>query len=148
MIANFMSLLPYDFKPAILVLAFGPLDLFMTNEMVESRRANRLPECFQFVSRAFGEQLDAAIRQVTNHAGDFKTSGGRFYRIAKANTLHVTGIVYLHSLAVHSQSMCHKGHHPGRKINVPGLTAGMKPHPADPCNDFLGLFGAFLKGDR
>src|SRR5437899_2717464 len=102
MMANFMARLSYYFKPAKLVCCFVPTHIFFQNKMIQTRLANRLPQRFQLVLRAFGHQFDPAIRQIANRAGHLEPAGDRFCRIAKADALHPARVTNLHSLAIRS----------------------------------------------
>src|ERR1051325_3860177 len=88
MIANFMQLLSYDFKPAKFIFCFSPTDVFFLYKMLKTGIPDALTKGFQFIFAAFGEQLDPAIRQIPHRTGNFVSIGRRLHTIPKADTLH------------------------------------------------------------
>ena len=69
-------------------------------DMVRHLFADRGEEPSQFVSRPFGYQLDAAIRQVANKPGHNEAARQVTHRIAKAHSLHVPGVVDFAALGI------------------------------------------------
>ena len=75
----------------------------------DSRLQNGLLELFQFRPFAFGQQLHPAIRQITNLSGDIKTTGHRFCRVAKPDSLHPSGVEDMKSLALRARPQRGRG---------------------------------------
>ena len=100
MIANFMQLLPYNFKSVKLTSGFLPGHIFLPNEMVQTRLANRLPKRFQFVFGPFRDQLHPAAGQIADRARYVEASGDRFDRVAEPDALHLTRVNNLYSPAI------------------------------------------------
>lgn len=96
-----MPYLSDDFKPAKFAHRIAPLNCFITNKVTQPFLSYGLPKGLQFFFRAFGDQLDPAIRQVTDRACHLKTGGNRLHSITKSDALHATRIKNLHSLALH-----------------------------------------------
>jgi hypothetical protein len=63
--------------------------------------ADCLSECFEFGARAFRDQFNATIRQVTHKAVNFKSGGDSFHHVTKTNALHMAGIKNLQAATVH-----------------------------------------------
>src|SRR6266850_2241782 len=130
MMAYFMTLLPYNFEPAKLVLIFAPIHVFFPNKMAEAGLANGLSEGLQFVLRAFRHHFDPAIEQIAHRAPHFKSGSHRFHAVAEADALHLAIVKNLHSFAIHNldRPMWHIRAARGRKITPPPvLTAKIKP---------------------
>ena len=49
---------------------------------------------------AFGDEFDAAVGQVADGAGDFKTGGDGLGGVAEPDALHAAGIKNIHAAAV------------------------------------------------
>src|ERR1035438_9248003 len=102
MIANFIYLLPYNFKSAKLAAGFLPGYIFLPDKMVQTRLANRLPKRFQLVFGPFRHQLHSPAGQIADRARHIKARGDGFHAIAKPDTLHLARVNDLHSPAIHS----------------------------------------------
>jgi len=105
-IANFMQLLPYNFKSTMLISGFLPGYIFLPNEMVQTRLANRLPKRFQFVFGSFRDQLHPAAGQIADQACYFKAGGDRFHGVTEPDALHLTRVKDLYSPANQSIHRC------------------------------------------
>jgi len=77
-----------NFKTAKFILCCGPIYLLVADKASKTFSADGGAERFEFRARAFGDELDAAVRQVVDDAGDFKTGGGGFGGVAEADALH------------------------------------------------------------
>src|SRR4051812_6111267 len=88
MIANFMQLLSYDFKPAKFIFWFSPTQIFFLYKMLKTGIPNALTKSFQFIFAAFGEQFDPTVGQIPHRTGNFVSVGDRLHTISKADTLH------------------------------------------------------------
>jgi hypothetical protein len=100
MIANFMQHLPYNFKSVKLISGFLPGYIFLPNEMVQTRLANRLPKRFQFVSGPFCYQFHPAAGQIAYRARYFEPGGDRFHGVTEPDALHLTRVKNLYSPAI------------------------------------------------
>jgi hypothetical protein len=78
-----------DFKAAKFIFCLRPLGLFLPDETADLRLSDGLKERFQFFPGPFGRQFHAAIFQIADHAGDFKTMREGSDRITEPDTLHV-----------------------------------------------------------
>ena len=65
-----------------------PTYLLIANKASKTFIANGSTECLKLLARAFSDQFDAAIGQIADNAGNFKTGGDGFDGVAKANALH------------------------------------------------------------
>src|SRR5512143_335102 len=101
-IANFIQLLPYNFKPAKLSPGLGPGNLFLPNKMVQPRLADRPTKGFQFIPHSLGSQLDCAVRQIADGARHLEASRDRLDAVTKTDTLHTARVKNLHSPSIHS----------------------------------------------
>ena len=75
MIANFISILSYDFKPAKFILCFAPVHVFLLDKMGEPRLANRVAERLELSFGAFGDQLHPPVRQIADRSQHFVAVG-------------------------------------------------------------------------
>src|SRR5690349_11077608 len=101
-IANFMFRLPYNFKPAKLILRIAPTHCFFLYKVAQSRIPDGLTEGLQLVLHAFSDQFDSAVAHVPDTSGDFKAGGNGLHCITKTHTLHVTRVKNLHPPSIHS----------------------------------------------
>ena len=68
------------------------MNLFVLDEMVETRFSNALPEGIQFINDAIRQQFDPAIGQIAHCSGHIKTICNPSHRIAKPDALNLSGI--------------------------------------------------------
>jgi hypothetical protein len=87
MIANFMQL-PYNFKPAKLILCIAPTNFFILYEMFHARVPNRLLKGLQFIAAALSEQFHPSIAQVPNRARHLEPTGNLPDAVPKPDALH------------------------------------------------------------
>ena len=78
-----------DFKTAKFVLCLGPAGLLLADKTADLRLSDCVQERLQFLLEALGRKLHAAILQVANHPGDFKSMREGFDRKTEPNTLHM-----------------------------------------------------------
>jgi len=78
-----------DFKAAKFISCLRPAGLFLPDETADIRLSNGLQECVQFLFGPFGRQFNAAIFQVANRPGDFKSMREGSDRITEPDTLHM-----------------------------------------------------------
>ena len=78
-----------NFKTAKFILRVAPIYIFVADKASKSRIADGGAKGFQFLARAFGDQFHAAVGQIADGAGDFKSGGDGFRGVAKPDTLHV-----------------------------------------------------------
>jgi hypothetical protein len=69
-------------------LSGGPIYMLIADKASKTFSADGGAEGVEFGARAFGGEFDAAIGQVADCAGDFKTGGGGFGGVAKTHALH------------------------------------------------------------
>jgi len=90
----------------MLISGFLPGYIFLPNEMVQTRLANRLPKRFQFVFGSFRDQLHPAAGQIADQACYFKAGGDRFHGVTEPDALHLTRVKDLYSPANQSIHRC------------------------------------------
>src|SRR5947207_13513987 len=101
MMANFMSLLSYNFKPAKFICRFAPDHLFVLNEALEPRVLDSLAKGLQLTFGSFGNEFHPAIRQIAHGAGDLESADHRLDRVAKTDTLHSSRVKNVHPCTLH-----------------------------------------------
>ena len=89
MIANFIYFLSHNLKSAKLSARLTPTHVLVTDVRRQTLVANRRPKRFQFFLVALSHEFHAAIRQIANRAGDFKTRRNAPDSISKTDALHV-----------------------------------------------------------
>src|SRR5208283_3886839 len=120
MIANFIQLLPYNFKPAKVTPGFSPGNIFVPNKMIQARLADCPAKGFQLVAGAFRGQFHSPAGQVTHRAGHVEAGGDRFRGVPEPDALHVARIKNLHSPATYSI-------HPSKCATVGPLPGAKSP---------------------
>ena len=98
MMANFIALMNY-LKTAEYILRGAPRHTFVADKRLQPRVANSRAEGFKLFARAFGDQFDAAVGQITHNAGNFKSGGDGFRGVTEPDALHVAGVKNPHAAA-------------------------------------------------
>jgi hypothetical protein len=108
------------------MLRFTPAYFLTVNKASETFITDGGAKCRQFLTRALGNQFDAAIGQVADRAGDFITGGDGLDGVTKTDALHAAGIKNIQAAVL-------RGRCAGWRCNRHGR---MKPNLAVMCNVF------------
>src|SRR5262249_41551558 len=95
-----------NLKTAKLIFGLAPLDGLVAHEPADIRILDGHAERLQFLARALGSQLDAAIGQVAHRAGDLVAGRHGFHCVSKAHTLDAARIKNVHPLPAHVAWTC------------------------------------------
>src|SRR4051812_9096840 len=94
-----LPMLLYDFESAKFSVGRAQTFFLALNQRAESRFAHGLAKRVQFLALALGNQLHAAIVEITHDARNLVTGCERLHRVAKPDSLHAARIKNSHPLA-------------------------------------------------
>ena len=89
-----------NFKTAKFILCCGPIYLLVADKASKTFSPDGGAKGSEFFARAFSNEFDAAVGQVADVAGDFKTGGDGLDGITKPDALHAARIKNFQAQAV------------------------------------------------
>jgi len=125
-------------KSTKFIFRVRPSYLLVADKSSKTCIVQRRVESLEFRAVAFGDEFNAAVRQIADDAGDFKAGSNGLGGVTKANALHATGE--------------QNGHPAAGGVGNRLRHDRMKPKPCAGCNVFwnrgakFSLFG--LTGRR
>jgi len=111
-----------NLKSPKFIFRVRPHYLLVADKSSKTCIVERGAESGEFRMAAFGVEFHAAVGQIADGAGDFKTGGDGFGGVTKADALHATGEKNGHSTAGGNWNRWRHG--------------GIKPKPRAGCNVF------------